>query len=301
MVFDHKGVLSMKTVTIAATQMACSDNIEHNVANAEKLVRDAASQGAQIVLLQELFQSQYFCQIEDAAFFALAKPYEGNDVLAHFQALAKELNVVLPVSFFEKANNAHFNSLAIIDADGECLGVYRKSHIPHGHGYQEKFYFNPGDTGFQVWDTAVGRIGCGICWDQWFPECARSMVLQGADILLYPTAIGSELSGDAPCSNRKWQRAMQGHAAANSVVVAASNRIGREQVGDGGTYLDFYGSSFIADSYGELVAEADTDSEAVILATIDMDAMRFERAAWGFFRDRRPEMYDDLMTLDAGF
>ncbi len=291
----------MKTVTIAATQMACSDDIATNVANAEKLVRDAVSQGANIVLLQELFQSQYFCQIEDPAFFALAKPYEGNEVLSHFQSLAKELNVVLPVSFFEKANNAHFNSLAVIDADGGCLGVYRKTHIPHGAGYQEKYYFNPGDTGFQVWDTAVGRIGCGICWDQWFPECARSMVLQGADILLYPTAIGSDLFGGTPSSNRKWQRAMQGHAASNSVVVVASNRIGREAIGNGGTHLDFYGSSFIADAYGELVAEAGTDEEAVILATLDMDAIRFERAAWGFFRDRRPEMYDDLMTLDAAY
>ncbi|MBT3557799.1 MAG: N-carbamoylputrescine amidase [Rhodospirillales bacterium] len=289
----------MKTVTIAATQMACSANPDENVAKAEKLVRSAAAQGAQVVLLQELFQNQYFCQVEDPAFYALAKPFEGNEVLAHFQALAKELSVVLPVSFFEKATNAHFNSLAIMDATGECLGIYRKSHIPHGAGYQEKYYFNPGDTGFQVWDTAVGRIGCGICWDQWFPECARSMVLQGADILLYPTAIGSELSGKAPSSNRKWQRAMQGHAAANSVIVAASNRIGREQIAGSSTHLDFYGSSFIANDYGELVAEAGTDDEAVILATIDMDAMRFERAAWGFFRDRRPELYDDLMMLDA--
>lgn len=291
----------MKTVTIAATQMACSAKPEENVANAEKLVRDAATQGAQVILLQELFENQYFCQIEDPAFFALAKPYEGNPFLAHFQNLAKELNVVLPVSFFEKANNAHFNSLAIMDADGECLGIYRKTHIPHGAGYQEKYYFNPGDTGFQVWDTAVGRIGCGICWDQWFPECARSMVMQGADILLYPTAIGSDLFGDTPSSNRKWQRVMQGHASANSVVVVASNRIGREQIGNGDTHLDFYGSSFIADGYGELVAEAGREDEAVILATIDMDALRFERAAWGFFRDRRPEMYDDLLTLDATF
>ncbi len=289
----------MDTVTIAATQMACSAETDENVATAEHLIRDAAGKGANIVLIQELFQNQYFCQEENPEHFALSKSFEDNAVLAHFQGLAEELKVVLPISFFEKANNAHFNSLAIIDADGECLGVYRKSHIPHGYGYQEKFYFNPGDTGFQVWDTAVGRIGCGICWDQWFPECARSMALQGADILLYPTAIGSEISGDAPSSMRKWQRAMQGHAASNSVVVVASNRIGRESFGN--THLDFYGSSFIADQTGELVAEADQETESVITATIDMDAVRKERDMWGCFRDRRPELYADIMTLDAGY
>lgn len=289
----------MTTVTIAATQMACGTEPEKNIATAERLIRDAAAKGANIVLIQELFQNQYFCQEENPAHFALAKPFEDNAMLAHFGALAKELKVVLPISFFEKAHNAHFNSLAIIDADGECLGVYRKSHIPHGFGYQEKFYFNPGDTGFQVWDTAVGRIGCGICWDQWFPECARSMVLQGADILLYPTAIGSEISGDAPSSMRKWQRAMQGHAASNSVVVVASNRIGQENFGD--THIDFYGSSFITDQTGELVAEADQQTEGVITATLDMDTVRQERASWGYFRDRRPELYADIMTLDAGY
>ncbi len=289
----------MDNVTLAATQMACSAVTEENVAKAESLIRDAAGKGANIVLIQELFQNLYFCQEENPEHLSLSRPFEDNEVLEHFQALAKELNVVLPISFFEKAHNAHFNALAIIDADGECLGVYRKSHIPHGHGYQEKFYFNPGDTGFQVWDTAVGRIGCGICWDQWFPECARSLVLQGADILLYPTAIGSEITGDAPISNRKWQRAMQGHAAANSVVVVASNRIGRENFND--THIDFYGSSFIADQTGELVAEADQETEGVITATIDMDAVRLERDTWAFFRDRRPELYADIMTLDAGY
>ena len=289
----------MDTVTIAATQMACSAETDENVATAEHLIRDAAGKGANIVLIQELFQNQYFCQEENPENFALARPFEDNAVLAHFQGLAEELKVVLPISFFEKAHNAHFNSLAIIDADGECLGVYRKSHIPHGYGYQEKFYFNPGDTGFQVWDTAVGRIGCGICWDQWVPECARAMVLQGADILLYPTAIGSETSGDAPSSMRKWQRAMQGHAATNSVVVVASNRIGRESFGN--THLDFYGSSFIADQTGELVAEADQETESVVTATIDMDAVRKERDTWAYFRDRRPELYADIMTLDAGY
>lgn len=289
----------MSTVTIAATQMACSAHTDDNLATAERLIRDAVAQGANIVLIQELFQNLYFCQEENPKHFALATPFENNAVLEHFRDLAKELNVVLPVSFFERANNAHFNSLAIIDADGECLGIYRKSHIPHGYGYQEKFYFNPGDTGFQVWDTAVGRIGCGICWDQWFPECARSMVLQGADILLYPTAIGSEITGTSPLSMRHWQRAMQGHAASNAVIVVASNRIGRERFGD--THLDFYGSSFITDQTGEMIVEADQETESVITASIDMDDVRKVRGAWCFFRDRRPELYADIMTLDAGY
>lgn len=289
----------MDTITIAATQMACTPNSDENIATAERLVRDAADKGANLVLLQELFRDQYFCQEEDPKHFALAESFEDNKLIAHFQALAKELNVVLPIGFFEKANNAHFNSNAIIDADGECLGVYRKSHIPHGFGYQEKFYFNPGDTGFQVWDTAVGHIGVGICWDQWFPECARSMVLQGADILLYPTAIGSEITGDLPSSMRKWQRAMQGHAASNTVVVVASNRIGREEFGN--THIDFYGSSFITDQTGELIAEADQETESVVTATVDMDLVREDRNGWGCFRDRRPDLYGDLMTLDASW
>jgi N-carbamoylputrescine amidase len=287
----------MTTITIAATQMACSSDTAANIECAERLVRKAADQGAQLVLLQELFQNQYFCQVEEAEYFSLAKPYENNPVIAHFQSLAKELNIVIPVSFFEKANQAYFNSVAIVDADGSCLGLYRKSHIPHGYGYQEKFYFNPGNTGFQVWDTAVGRIGCGICWDQWFPECARSMALQGAEILLYPTAIGSDLEASGFDSMRKWQRAMQGHSASSTVIVAASNRIGQEDFGD--THLNFYGSSFITDQTGDLVAEASRDVEEVITATFDMAEIRTERAAWGFFRDRRPELYDELLTLDG--
>jgi len=289
----------MDNVTIAATQMACTPNADENIATAERLAREAAGKGAGLVLLQELFRDQYFCQEEDPKHFALAEPFEDNKMISHFQALAKELKVVLPIGFFEKANNAYFNSNAIIDADGDCLGVYRKSHIPHGFGYQEKFYFSPGDTGFQVWDTAVGRIGVGICWDQWFPEAARSMVLQGADILLYPTAIGSETTGDQPSSMRKWQRAMQGHAASNAVVVVASNRIGRESFGD--THLDFYGSSFITDQTGELIAEADQGTEGIITATLDMDSVRAERDGWCYFRDRRPDLYADIMTLDAGY
>jgi len=288
----------MTTVHIAATQMACSAETEENVAKAEKLVRDAAAKGANLVLLQELFQNQYFCQEEDPKHFALARPAEGNPVIAHFQALAKELSVVLPVSFFEKANNAHFNAIAVIDADGSNLGVYRKSHIPHGFGYQEKFYFNPGDTGFKVWDTAVGRIGIGICWDQWFPECARSMVLQGADILLYPTAIGSDIvNNEAVDSMPAWRRAMQGHAASNAVTVVASNRVGREAFN--GTHIDFYGSSFVTDATGELLADADRNTEGAFVAEVDLTANRGIRESFGFFRDRRPDLYGALMTLDA--
>jgi N-carbamoylputrescine amidase len=287
----------MTSITIAATQMACSADADLNVANAERLIRQAAGQGAQLVLLQELFQNQYFCQIEDPEFFELARPLEGNPVIESFQALAKELNVVLPISFFERSNNAYFNSLAMINADGEMLGIYRKAHIPHAPGYEEKYYFSPGDTGFKVWDTAIGRIGCGICWDQWFPECARSMVLQGADVLLYPTAIGSELNGIGPDTSRRWQRAMQGHASSNCAIVAASNRIGREEFSD--TYLNFYGASFISDHTGELVAECSQDKEAIIISTFDLGVVRSERVAWGCFRDRRPDLYGDLLTLDA--
>ncbi|MBT4041623.1 MAG: N-carbamoylputrescine amidase [Rhodospirillales bacterium] len=287
----------MTSLTIAATQMACLADTEANIENAEKLVRQAAGQGAQLILLQELFQNQYFCQIEDPAYFKLAKPFEANSAIEHFKALARELKVVLPIGFFEKSNNAYFNSVAIIDADGKCLGLYRKSHIPHAPGYQEKYYFSPGDTGFRVWDTAVGRIGCGICWDQWFPECARSMALQGADVLLYPTAIGSELNGRDVGSSRKWQRVMQGHAAANCVIVAASNRIGREEFGD--THLSFYGSSFIANHEGELTVEASHDEETVITATFDMDQVREQRDEWSYFRDRRPDLYAELQSLDA--
>lgn len=287
----------MPNVTLATTQMACTANTEENLDKAEQLVREAAGAGAQLVLLQELFQNLYFCQVEDPAYFKLARAFEDNAPIQRFQALARELNVVIPFSYFEKANNAFFNTLAVIDADGRVLGNYRKTHIPHAPGYQEKFYFSPGDTGFRVWDTAVGRIGCGICWDQWFPECARTMALQGADILLYPTAIGSELNGTGPDTARRWQRAMQGHAAANLVVVAASNRIGRESIGN--TYLEFYGSSFICDQDGTMVAEAGRDDEAVLTASFDLDALAEERAAWGCFRDRRPDQYNELLSFDG--
>ncbi len=288
----------MREVTVAATQMACSWDREANLAGAEALVREAAGQGAQVVLIQELFETPYFCQDQKREHFALAHPVEGNPVLARMSALAAELNVVLPVSFFERANNAHYNSLAMVDADGSVLGVYRKSHIPDGPGYQEKFYFNPGDTGFRVWKTRYGTLGSGICWDQWFPECARAMALMGAEILFYPTAIGSEPQDATLNSREHWQRTMQGHAAANVTPLVASNRIGREE-GDKDS-LTFYGSSFIADPTGAKVAEANQTDRAVITATFDLDAIAEQRASWGLFRDRRPDLYGPLLTADGG-
>jgi N-carbamoylputrescine amidase len=288
----------MREVTVAATQMACSDVVEENVARAEALIREAAGKGANIILIQELFEGLYFCQDELPEHFAKAHPLEGHPTIEHFQALADELDVVLPVSFFEKANNAYYNSLAIVDADGAVLGLYRKTHIPQGSGYEEKYYFNPGDTGFQVWDTKFGRIGAGICWDQWFPECARSMALMGAEILLYPTAIGSELTDPAWDSRAHWQTVMCGHAGANFMPLVASNRIGAE-AGKRGTSLTFYGSSFISDPTGQKVAEADRESQTVLTATFDLDQIAAIRAGWGLFRDRRPEMYEPLLTLDG--
>ncbi|NMM43025.1 N-carbamoylputrescine amidase [Rhodospirillaceae bacterium KN72] len=287
----------MTAVTIAATQMACDWNIEGNLDRAEGLVRRAASDGANVILLQELFATPYFCPDQKAEYFELAKPLAGNPIVARFADLAKELGVVLPVSFFERSNQAYFNSVAIVDADGSVMGLYRKSHIPQNPGYEEKFYFNPGDTGFKVWDTAFGRIGCGICWDQWFPECARSMALKGADILLYPTAIGSEPSDPTVNSKDHWQRVMQGHAGANVVALAASNRIGYEE--HDAANITFYGHSFIAGPTGEKLAECDSGTESVITATFDLDAMRNYRANWGLFRDRRPELYQTLLTLDG--
>jgi N-carbamoylputrescine amidase len=286
----------MATVTVAATQFACSPDPAQNVARAESLVRQAARRGAQIIQLQELFETPYFCKDQMAELFDLAQPLEDHPTIARMQDLARELEVVLPISFFEAANNAYYNSLAIIDADGEVLGLYRKSHIPDGTGYQEKFYFNPGDTGFKVWDTAYARIGCGICWDQWFPECARAMALMGAEILLYPTAIGSEPNDPEFSSADHWQRAMQGHAAANMIPVVASNRIGRE---DGATCsLTFYGRSFIAGARGEIIASAG-EEETILTADFDFQALRRQRAGWGLFRDRRPDLYTVLMTLDG--
>lgn len=287
----------MTEITVAASQMACSWDSAANIAKAENLVREAAGRGANIVLIQELFETPYFCVDQKLELFALAKPIDENPAVAHFQALAAELGVVLPVSVFERANNAYYNSLAMVDADGSILGIYRKSHIPDGPGYQEKFYFNPGDTGFKVWDTSFGRVGVGICWDQWFPECARAMALLGADFLFYPTAIGSEPQDESLDSKDHWQTVMRGHAAANMVPLIASNRIGREEGEAAG--ISFYGSSFIADHKGRMVAEANRSDEAVITASFDVARIRAERAGWGFFRDRRPELYAPLMTLDG--
>ena len=284
-------------VTLAATQFACSPDAATNLDKAERAVREAARRGAQVVLLQELFETPYFCKDHLASHFELAREVSDNPALQRFQGLARELGVVLPFSFFERAHNAYFNSLAMIDADGELLGVYRKSHIPEGPGYHEKYYFSPGDTGFRVWKTRYGVLGVGICWDQWFPEAARCMALMGAEVLLYPTAIGSEPHDASIDSRDHWQRCMQGHAAANVMPLVASNRIGVER---GQQYqMTFYGSSFIADPTGAKVAEADRGSEAILTATFDLDAIRAQRHAWGVFRDRRPELYGPIMTLDG--
>lgn len=284
-------------MTVAATQRACSADHSANLDGAELLVREAASRGANVVLLQELFESPYFCRYQDERFFEWARPLEGNLVLARFQALAAELDVVVPFSFFERAGQAHFNSVAMIDADGLVLGVYRKSHIPDGPGYQEKYYFSPGDTGFKVWSTRFGRIGLGICWDQWFPEVARELTLQGAELLLYPTAIGSEPPYPDLDTSRHWQRTMQGHAAANLIPVVASNRVGTET---GGTNdVTFYGTSFITDNTGAIVAEADRQSTAVLTATFDLDLLAAQRVRHGVFRDRRPDLYRSIVSLDG--
>ena len=287
----------MRNVTVAATQMACTWDRERTVQDAEQLVREAAARGAEIVLLQELFEAPYFCKDQDGDHFELARERQGNALIERFSDLARELGVVLPVSFFERAGKAFYNALAIVDADGTVLGVYRKSHIPNSVGYQEKSYFSPGDSGFKVWTTRYATIGAAICWDQWFPEAARCLVLQGAELLLYPTAIGSEPAFPELDSKDHWQRVMQGHAAANLTPVVASNRIG-EEVGSTCT-LEFYGSSFIADHTGAIVAEAGRTDRAVILATFDLDAIDRERVNWGVFRDRRPELYKTLLTMDG--
>ena len=287
----------MSQVTVAATQMACTWDREANVKTAEALVCEAADQGAQIILLQELFETPYFCKDQKQEHFALARPAEGHPVLEKMSTLAKELEVVLPVSFCERANRAHYNSLVVIDTDGRNLGLYRKSHIPDGPGYQEKFYFSPGDTGFKTWATRYATIGAAVCWDQWYPEAARAVALKGAELLLYPTAIGSEPQDPTLNSKDHWQRTMQGHAAANVTPLVASNRIGREA---GETCaITFYGASFIADQTGAKVAEAGETEQAVITATFDLAAIRDQRAAWGLFRDRRPDLYGPLMTLDG--
>jgi len=280
---------------VAITQMTCSWDQAANLDKAEALLREAAAAGGEIILLQELFATVYFCPDQDPRYFDYAHEAQGHPFLGRFASLARELGIVCPISFFEKANNAYFNSVMMIDADGTEMGIYRKTHIPQGPGYEEKFFFSPGDLGFRVWDTAFGRIGVGICWDQWFPEAARSMAVMGADLLLYPTAIGSEPKSPGYDSSGHWQRAMQGHAAANMVALGASNRIGSEEVA--GITMDWYGQSFMADGTGQLVAGCGDREDAVAVADFDFDAMRRERAAWGLFRDRRPEKYDPLMRL----
>ena len=283
----------MSQLVVAAIQIACSDDVDENLAKISKLVREAAGRGAKLVVLQELFEGPYFCIDTDAKHNTRAKPLVGHGTVAQLSMLAKDLGVVLPVSFFESDGNQRFNSLALIDADGKNLGLYRKSHIPDSPGYSEKFYFSDGDTGFKVFDTAIGKVGTGICWDQWFPEAARAMVLKGAEILIYPTAIGSEPSYPAWDSRDHWQRVMQGHAGANLTPVIAANRVGVEQ-GETGK-IAFYGSSFIADHTGAKIAEADRVSDCVITAGLDMEVIAEARRLWGVFRDRRFDLYGDLL------
>lgn len=290
----------MREVKVAAIQMSCGGQLEENLKKAEKMVREAAEKGAQIVLLPELFERPYFCQEERYEYYDLAKPVPENDAVILGQRLAKELSVVLPISFFERDGNVLYNSLACIDAGGEILGVYRKTHIPCDHYYQEKFYFTPGNSGFLVFDTRYGKIGSGICWDQWFPETARCMALKGAEILFYPTAIGSEPILECD-SMPHWRRCMQGHAAANLVPVVAANRIGEEGVepcvenGGQKSSLNFYGSSFMTDETGEILQSASRDREEVLLQTYDLDQIRNNRLSWGLFRDRRPECYGEIV------
>ncbi|MCR4690401.1 MAG: N-carbamoylputrescine amidase [Lachnospiraceae bacterium] len=287
----------MDKITVATIQMQCSKDVNENLQRAEKLVREAAEkEKANVILLPELFERPYFCQERRYEYYEYAKPVLENDAVRHFLPIAKELNVVLPISFYERDETVLYNSIAMIDPKKGLMGVYRKTHIPDDHYYQEKFYFTPGDTGFMVWDTAFGRIGVGICWDQWFPEAARTMALMGADLLLYPTAIGSEpvLTVD---SMPHWRRVMQGHAAANLIPVAAANRIGEEKVepcdenGGQSSALIFYGSSFITDATGEIIAGAGRDKEEILSARFDLEQIRRQKLEWGLFRDRRPDLY----------
>jgi N-carbamoylputrescine amidase len=277
-----------RTVKVAALQASFSKDMQTNIDKVKELVRDAAAKGAEIILPSELFCDHYFCKVQDEKFFATAYPWAEHPAVEQLSELAKELGVVIPVSIYEKDGPEYYNSIVVIDADGTPLGVYRKSHIPDGPGYMEKFYFRPGNTGFRVWDTMKGRIGVGICWDQWFPEAARAMALMGADVLFYPTAIGSEPHDDSLDTAARWRRAMQGHAVSNVIPVVAANRTGDEEG------QIFYGTSFIADHAGEIVDELGRDEEGVIMAEFDLDFLDRHRAAWGFFRDRRTEFYDVL-------
>lgn len=287
----------MRNVTVAAVQMKCSKSVEKNIAHAEELVRQAAAKGAEIVLLPELFERPYFCQERRYEYYEYAQTAEENPAVRHFSRVAAELGIVIPVSFYEKEVNNTYNSVAVLDADGKNLGVYRKTHIPDDHYYQEKFYFTPGNTGFKVFNTRFGNIGIGICWDQWFPETARALAVKGAEILFYPTAIGSEPILECD-SMPHWRRCMQGHAGCNLVPVVTANRIGIETVdpceANGGqkSSLKFYGSSFITDNTGEVICEAGRDTEEVLVAQFDLDEYMTDRLSWGLFRDRRPEIYN---------
>ena len=288
-------------VNVAAIQMPAAGSREENVARAEAHVREAAARGAQVILLPELFAGPYFCQLEDEAQYGRAESVADSRLLAHFAALARELEVVLPLSFYERSENTLFNSIAILDADGTNLGVYRKAHIPDGPGYEEKFYFTPGDTPFRVWQTRYARIGVLICWDQWFPEPARILGLQGAELLFYPTAIGSEPQDAEMDSMGHWRRVMQGHAAANLVPVIASNRIGHETMAHAGwtSAIDFYGSSFISDESGALLQDAGRETEEILVQGFDLDLLESRRLGWGLYRDRRPSLYGPLLSYDG--
>ena len=282
-----------KQVKVAATQMSCTRDSIANIENAKKLTRQAANDGAQIILIQELFESVYFPCLNKPEEFTMAKPYKDNPLLQEMSALAKELSVVLPTSFFEKDNNTYYNSLAVIDADGSISEPYRKSHIPDGPGYEEKYYFHPGNTGFKVFETKYAKIGVGICWDQWFPEASRIMALNGAELLFYPTAIGSEPDTPELDSRDSWQLVMQGHSAANTLPVIASNRIGTET--NEKFSMTFYGSSFITDGTGVKVKECSRDKEEYIIHKFDLDSLQEHRSSWGFFRDRRTDLYKDIL------
>lgn len=278
-----------KTISVAAIQTSYGDDMKANIEKTERFVREAAKKGAQVILPSELFQGPYFCTAQEEKWFATAHEAATHPCVVAMAPLAKELGVVIPVSIYERDGPLYYNSVVVLDADGKQLGVYRKSHIPDGPGYMEKYYFRPGDTGFKVWDTAFGRIGVGICWDQWFPECARAMAIQGAEVLFYPTAIGSEPHDASLDTRDPWRRAMQGHAVSNVIPVVASNRIGTETVGK--NTQSYYGSSFIADHRGDLVQSLERADEGVLVHTFDLDFLDRHRAAWGFFRDRRTEFY----------
>jgi N-carbamoylputrescine amidase len=287
----------MRTVSLAALQFSCSWDREQNVATAERLIRRAAGQGAQVVLIPELFETPYFCAVQDSRYYDLAHPLSGHPTVTHFRRVAADLGVVIPVSVYERAGMALFNTVVVVDADGEVVGHYRKSHVPQAPGYEEKYYFSPGDTGFEPFATAYGKLGIAICWDQWFPEAARALVLRGAEILMYPTAIGTEPNDPGVDSMEHWRIVMRGHAGANMVPVVAANRVGREITGN--VSMTFYGSSFIADHLGALAVTADRESEQVLVQSFDLEDCRAYRQAWGCFRDRRPDLYGALMSQDG--